>query len=165
MIEKHSDKDTFSSKTLSPKGDLANKLLSHPEESTDKKHWWFSKPLLVICGSLVAVVIFVNVAFKNPPALKEMSLPQRALFFTEQDHPDHAISIYEGLIQSDSNNIDLHYGLVTAHYSLPGSVENNKEKDDTSHTWRDDETIKSTYATLSKDHDSVRSDLGFYCLG
>jgi len=144
---------------------ILKNIIVHPEELTDKEHWWFKKPLIVICGSLLAIVVFVNLAFQRPPALSELTLQQRAKFYVDQEHPDKAITIYNDLLQTDSTNIDLHFGLITAHYELPASVKSSRKDHDTSHIWRDDETIKSTYSSLATDPDSVRSDIGNYCSG
>lgn len=144
--------------------DKLDKLFAHPAESTSKKHWWFSKPLLVMVAAMAVIVLAVNVLFHTPAAIDGKTLADQAKWYAEHGSSKRANEIYSELINYDSSNVNYHFGYITTHYRLPRSIASNK-KNDTSHVYRNDDSIKLFYAGLAKDSNVSKSDLGFYGLG
>lgn len=117
-----------------------------------------NKSLFITLGVFAAALLFVNVFLNNPTFT---DLKQKADYYTKTNKPRDAEKCFLELLQTDSNNIETHYGYIHSHYSIPKREKVGKNN------WidRDDNTIKTYYTDRTVATDRQQHDFGYYGLG
>lgn len=107
--------------------------------------------IAVLLGLLLNNII-ENPIFKNP--IEEINYARKT------DNFYLAEKLYFQELQKNKQNIDLNYGYVSNHFSIPEITRIGK----TTH-YRNDDTIFNYYKELIKSKNVIYNDLGHYCLG
>jgi RsiW-degrading membrane proteinase PrsW (M82 family) len=116
------------------------------------------KSVLIIFGIIIVTLILVNI-FANEPKFNDPLKQIDHLLLSKQY--SEAEEIYANLISSDDKNLDLHYGRIQAHYSIPEKTKVNKYD----YEYRDDSPILGYYQKKAASKDSLEHDIGFYGMG
>jgi RsiW-degrading membrane proteinase PrsW (M82 family) len=117
-----------------------------------------SKSLFIVIGVFLLTAIILNVALDNPTFI---DLTKKAEYYNKTNKPRDAEKCYVELLQTDSNNIETHYGYIHSHYNIPKREKVGKNN------WidRDDNTIRDYYTSRTQTSDKLQHDFGYYGLG
>ena len=116
------------------------------------------KSVIIDIGVLIFVVILVNIIINNPTFQNHEDLIKYAI---KSKQYSLAEDTYKYLIEIDSiNNIDLYYGHLSSHFSIPKETRKNNHTE-----IRNDYDINSFYRKKSESNDQEQRDIGYYGLG
>jgi protease PrsW len=113
------------------------------------------RSLFIAIAAFLAVVILFTI-FINDPAFDR--LIDKALFEQQANQPELAEQTFRQILEEDIYNIDAHYEYICTHFDLPETTKVDRAE----YIYRDDETIRNYYDSLSLLAEDQLSDIGLY---
>jgi RsiW-degrading membrane proteinase PrsW (M82 family) len=113
------------------------------------------KSFFIAIAAFLTVALLLNILIEDP---EFDQLIDKAKFEQQANQPELAEKTFFQLIGQDITNIDYHYEYICTHFDIP----EKKSVDRYEYEYRDDDTIRFYYDSLSQSADLQLSDIGYY---